>query len=103
MFQGDYKVHILVLEAFVGPRPDGLVGCHKDDNTTNNAVENLYWGSESQNTHDRCRKNNKLTAAQAAEIRARRATGESGRALAKEFGVSEQMICDVYKNRSYFY
>src|SRR5436305_14954603 len=34
-------VHRLVLEAFVGPRPPGLVCCHNDGNPANNRVENL--------------------------------------------------------------
>ena len=34
-------VHILVLEAFVGARPDGMEGCHGDGNTENNSVRNL--------------------------------------------------------------
>jgi hypothetical protein len=46
-------VHILVLEAFIGPRPGGLQACHADDVKTNNAVENLRWDTPSANTYDR--------------------------------------------------
>lgn len=38
-------VHTLVLETFVGPRPEGALGCHRDDNPENNLLENLYWGA----------------------------------------------------------
>lgn len=48
-------VHQLVLEAFVGPRPPGLLGLHKDGDKTNNAVENLYWGTHSDNALDSVR------------------------------------------------
>lgn len=45
-------VHTLVLEAFVGPRPTGGVARHLDDNGENNAVENLCWGTVSENNYD---------------------------------------------------
>jgi hypothetical protein len=48
-------VHHLVLEAFVGPRPDGQVGCHFDDDPRNNRVENLRWDTSSANALDRVR------------------------------------------------
>lgn len=51
-------VHRLVLEAFVGPRPDGTECCHIDGNASNNHVSNLYWGTKSQNAQDRVRHGN---------------------------------------------
>jgi hypothetical protein len=42
-------VHHLVLEAFVGQRPVGLFGLHKDNNPGNNVVDNLYWGTQIEN------------------------------------------------------
>lgn len=45
-------VHHLVLEAFIGPRPPGLHGLHKDDNRDNNAMANLYWGTRGENMQD---------------------------------------------------
>ena len=50
-----FRVHILVLEAFVGPRPKGLLGLHLDDDKANNNVENLYWGTYSDNAADAVR------------------------------------------------
>jgi len=44
----------LVLEAFVGPRPDGMEACHfPDPNPQNNTVENLRWDTKSANMQDR--------------------------------------------------
>ncbi len=37
------KIHRLVLEAFVGPRPPGHVACHKDGDKLNNCLDNLGW------------------------------------------------------------
>lgn len=51
----DRKVHQLVLEAFVGPRPEGMLGLHWDDDKSNNRLENLRWGTYSENLHDAVR------------------------------------------------
>jgi len=51
------RVHILVLEAFVGPRPPGKDGLHWDDDRTNNWLTNLRWGTPSDNTLDSVRNN----------------------------------------------
>jgi len=49
------RVHHLVLEMFVGPRPEGALGRHFDDNPENNHVSNLRWGDRSKNTLDMVR------------------------------------------------
>src|SRR5262245_15940652 len=36
-------IHHLVLEAFVGPRPPGMVCRHLDGDPAHNHVENLRW------------------------------------------------------------
>lgn len=46
-------VHQLVLEAFVGKRPDGAITCHNNGDPSDNRVENLRWGTHSENTTDR--------------------------------------------------
>ncbi|MHA7703387.1 NUMOD4 motif-containing HNH endonuclease [Mycobacterium sp. ML4] len=51
----DRKVHTLVLEAFVGPCPPGLMARHADDNPANNHIGNLSWGTRSQNSYDAVR------------------------------------------------
>lgn len=48
-------VHRLVLEGFVGPCPDGMECLHIDGNKTNNHVDNLRWGTGSENTLDTVR------------------------------------------------
>jgi hypothetical protein len=48
-------VHHLVLEAFVGPRPDGMVGCHDNDDNTDNSLGNLRWDTHKKNCEDRAR------------------------------------------------
>jgi len=46
-------VHVLVLIAFIGPKPDGMHCCHRDGNAGNSALENLRWGTPSSNVQDR--------------------------------------------------
>ena len=43
------KVHSLVLEAFVGPRPTKFQCNHKDANKNNNRLDNLEWVDQSTN------------------------------------------------------
>lgn len=51
-------IHRLVAEAFI-PNPDGFrVVRHLDDNPLDNRVENLAWGSQSDNMHDLVRNGN---------------------------------------------
>ena len=45
-------VHHLVLEAFVGPRPEGTEACHGDGNGTNNKLANLRWDTHAENIKD---------------------------------------------------
>ena len=48
-------VHRLVLEAFVGPCPEGMEACHWDDDPTNNHIDNLRWGTRTNNMVDMVR------------------------------------------------
>lgn len=46
-------VHTLVLEAFHGPRPEGLEGRHLNGDSHDNRSENLKWGTHEENMQDR--------------------------------------------------
>lgn len=71
-----YRVHQLVMEAFVGPRPKGAVIRHLDDNPLNNNLINLCYGTYRQNYEDAKRNGHlplvgnmgQLTAEQARQI-----------------------------------
>lgn len=46
------RVSVLVLEAFVGPRPAGMYACHNNGDATDDRLENLRWDTPSGNTAD---------------------------------------------------
>lgn len=52
---GSHCVHALVLAAFVGPRPPGMDVRHLDGNPANNLLENLAYGTRSENCMDALR------------------------------------------------
>lgn len=105
-------VHQLVLEAFVGSKPYGMVGRHVDDrNVTNNKVGNLAWGTQSQNVQDSIRHGTdtrgprngmaKLSMKDVNKIRRRLRHGEMGCYLAAEFGVSQATISRIKHGTRY--
>ena len=92
------SVHTLVLEAFVGSRPSGLVCRHLDGNPRNNHVSNLRWGTRRENDADSARHgtkprgevhhSSKLTEDSVKELRALYNDGTTTRHLAVRFGIS---------------
>lgn len=49
------RVSRLVLEAFVGPCPEGMVACHNDGDKINNHLSNLRWDTPAENNLDKVR------------------------------------------------
>lgn len=46
------RVHVIVAEAFIGPRSAGMEVCHNDGNPANNRVENLRYDTHAENIRD---------------------------------------------------
>lgn len=46
------RVHTLVAEAFIGPRPEGMFVCHNNGDPADNRVENLRYDSPRENSRD---------------------------------------------------
>ncbi|AGS82245.1 HNH endonuclease [Mycobacterium phage Bobi] len=51
----DFTVHCLVLAAFVGPRPKGMVARHLNADRSDARLSNLCYGTHSENNYDRVR------------------------------------------------
>lgn len=48
------RVHRLVLNTFVGPRPEkGMHACHNNGNSLDNRLENLRWDTQKNNEADK--------------------------------------------------
>lgn len=103
-------IHRAAWEAARGPVPDGAVVRHTCDNPPCINVDHLTLGTQAENVADMFtrgrvdrhgERNNsaRLTTTQVAQIRARRTGGETQRALAREFGVSESQISNIIRNR----
>lgn len=109
--QYDLAVHSLVLKAFVGPRPDGMQGCHNDGDPQNNSIENLRWDTAAGNTLDRVRHGTVprgeqlgtsiLNNQQVAFIKAACASGVRPWVLAKGFGVSRRTVAQIRLGRNW--
>lgn len=48
----DGPIHQLVIEAFLGPCPDGLEILHRNGDPTDNRLENLRYGTHAENMAD---------------------------------------------------
>lgn len=115
---GEYRkhlVHRLVLEAFVGPAPDGEEGCHGDGNPANNALTNLRWDTRRGNMADAVRHGtmrpglvpgerngmSKLNASDVRAMRSMRARGAKYSEIGGRFGVSDVQAGNVCSGRSW--
>lgn len=100
-------LHRAVLEAFVGPCPDGCEASHLDDDPSNNDISNLVWETRSENCRrrgvpkgDRAR-NKKLDSIDVASIREALEEGEAKRALARAYGVSPTTIRHIAQGKTW--
>ena len=94
--------HRLVLEAFVGPCPVGMEGCHTNGNRSDNRLSNLRWDTRTGNmadaiahgTTNRGERNphTKFTELDVHNIRQSTAKNTE---LAKVYGVSRETIRDI--------
>lgn len=112
------RVHVIVLEAFVGPKPLGPTKfecCHNDGNPSNNTLCNLRWDTPSRNTADKVKHGTLIQGSKqwlaaaaglnedkVAEMRRRFAAGGiSNKQLAEDYNVSESTASRIIKGQSW--
>lgn len=103
------SVHIMVAEAFIGPRPEGLFVSHLDGNSHNPAAANLIYETCTENNrrkrdHGTSRGLRKLTRDQAREIFRTYRAGckwNGAAALGERFGVCRRTIVGIAKRQGY--
>ena len=102
-------VHRLVLEAFVGPCPDGMQCRHLNGIACDNKVKNLRWGTVGQNISDKIRHgtmprgathwNAVLSEDDVVKIRELKSGGLGNAQIADVFEVNYMTIYDIVKGR----
>lgn len=96
----------LMLEAFVGPRPEGMECCHNDGNKYNDVLSNIRWDTHENNELDKKKhgtyhwgegnKQSRFKNEEILEIRRLYATGEYTQwDIAKMFGTSQGAISNI--------
>ncbi len=97
----------LVLETYVGPCPVGKECCHKNDHRQDDRLENLYWGTRSENQADAVRNDKYGSVLNVAQVRVIHHLLESNEMTQKEisrfFELSESSttINDIARGRSW--
>lgn len=106
-----FRIHQLVLIAFVGPCPPDMEACHEDGNTENCFLENLRWDTPANNALDKRRhgtiprgedaSRGKLKTEQVLKIRELASQGYGYRQLGRMFSVGHHAICCIIHRRSW--
>lgn len=105
-------VHRVVLEAFVGKRPEGMHGCHLDGNKNNNRLRNITWATPSENESHKSihgtksfgerNGNHKFSDSDIRKIRMMKSQGGAkwgALKIAKELGVNISAVVSVSTNK----
>lgn len=97
-------VHQLVAKTFIGECPKGYEVLHNNGDPTNNRVENLRYGTRTENILDVYKIGKawrKLTIEDVQQIRFGLATGIKGSELAAMYSVSQTLISGIKIGRIY--
>lgn len=105
------RIHLIVAEAFLGPRINGIEVCHKDGNPSNNHASNLRYGTHKSNMedmvkHGRSNKglknpNAKMTQDQALQVKRLRLQNKTYKVIANEIGLTFDQVRSVCTGRSW--
>lgn len=106
-----FRVHCLMLSVFVGPRPDGMLGCHNDGNPSHNYLNNLRWDTSRNNkldsidqgtyTHGAKHYLAKISDENVIEICRLRNSGMTQQAIANIFGLSQPNVSWILRGKGW--
>lgn len=106
-----FNVHRLVLEAFVGARPEGMTGSHRDGDKSNNRLSNLLWEPHGDNMRrqrehgtqrdQRGSRNSmaKLSEEDVRKVRERLAHGDTQASVARTYSVSVSLVHMIHAGK----
>lgn len=104
-------IHPLILEAYVGKRPNSYDACHNNGDKLDNRLENLRWDSRHNNLLDRKTHGTdnagdrhgrrKLSSNQVSNIRALYAAGFSQKSIAEVYKVHQGNISRIVNLRTW--
>jgi hypothetical protein len=109
----DKFIHCLIAESFLGTKPIGMEVCHFDGNRKNNNINNLRYGTRSDNVKDAIKhgthytpfskKGSERSYAKINEQIAKyiKESKDSGSVLAQKFNVSRALISNVRNKKSW--
>jgi hypothetical protein len=102
-------IYKFVAEAFIGPRPDGMVVRHRDGDPANCRADNLCYGTQQENMDDRAIHGttlrgeqiatSKLTEEQIWQIKARLEAGDKQKTIASAFDIHESTVSAINTRR----
>jgi hypothetical protein len=105
------RVHLIVAEAFLGPRIKGVEVCHEDGNPANNQASNLRFDTHKSNMEDMVHHgrsnrglknpNTKMTQEQALQVKRLRLDGKTYKIIASELGLSFEQVRSVCVGRAW--
>ncbi len=91
-------IHRLVLEAFIGPCPEGMECRHfPDRNPANNNLSNLHWGTVSENALDRAIHGTNPTGENHGRAKLTNEEVSTARELYLSGGWTYRQLADVYE------
>lgn len=106
-------VHKLILEAFVGKRPEGFVCRHLNGNPLDNRLSNICWGTPKENAQDSMRHGtavclrrgekavaSKLSDEDVIKIKMLYAEGHTQKVIASVFSISQHHVSDIVHGKT---
>lgn len=93
------KVHRLVLEAFVGPRPPNHDACHGNGDRADNRLCNLRWDTRKANVEDSRAHGTMKTKLIEEQVREILKDSRPNTTLASLYGVSDTLISMIRKGK----